>query len=606
MRFRFAVALLSATVAPAASAEPPAQTLIRNVSVFDGERSLGRHAVLIAGDRIADPDYRGTPNAKMRIVDGTGKTLLPGLIDSHVHAFQGLADPLLFGVTTQLDMFAAPQGVRPVRAKMDAGTNTDAADLYSAGILATVPGGHGTEYGFPIPTLTTPAQADAWVAARIAEGSDYIKIVDEPGTIIGRAIPTLDIATIRALVVAAHKRSKLAVVHAQTLATATESIEAGADGLAHLFADVDGGAAFAALAKKRGVFIVPTCTVLESFAGRAGSATLLAAPGFAGLLSKDAVNALKGAIGSDRSAKLDTIEAANLGALVKAGVPILAGTDSGNPGTWYGISLHRELQLLVKGGLTASQALTAATAAPARAFRLTDRGRIAKGLKADLLLVDGDPTSNIAATQAIAEIWKDGVSANGLRAARRGELAAAAAAGPAPIALPADGNILRVTKAADGQPVLTAAFGRGWGTTTDSIAGGKSVVTLAMGGATPNGQPSLAMTGTLNEGFIAPWAGVAFNPGEKPFAQTNLTNATALRFMARGQGKRFSVFGFTAGGGIPPTADFPVTADWSEVTVRFADIKGFDPAAARLLTINANGELGPFRLEIADVRLVKE
>jgi imidazolonepropionase-like amidohydrolase len=607
MRFRdFTPLLLAATALPAIAA-PPAQTLIRDVAVFDGVRSTGRHAVLIAGDRIVDPDFRGKPTAAMRIVDGTGKTLLPGLIDAHVHAFQGLADPLLFGVTTQLDMFSVPQSFRPVRAQMDAGKNTGAADLYSAGILATVPGGHGTEYGVPIPTLRSPAEADAWVAARIAEGSDYIKIVDEPGTIIGRALPTLDVATIRALVTAAHKRGKLAVVHAQTLATATESIEAGADGLAHLFADKDGGAAFAALAKRRGVFIVPTYTVLESVAGRAGSATLLSAPGFAGLLPKDAIAALQGAAGTDRSAQLDPIEAANLGALVKAGVPILAGTDAGNSGTWYGISLHRELQLLVKGGLTPAQALTAATAAPARAFRLADRGRIAKGLKADLVLVEGDPTTNIDATQAIVEIWKDGQSANALRTARRAELAAAAsAAASAAIALPADGRILSVTKGADGKPVLASPFGRGWSSTTDSIAGGNSTVTFAMGDAAPDGQASLVMTGALNDGFIAPWAGVGFNPGAQPFAQTNLTNATALRFMVRGEGKRFSVFAFTAAGGLPPTANFAVTAAWAEVTVRFAAIKGFDPALARLLSINVTGATGPFRLEIANVRLVKE
>jgi len=74
--------------------------------------------------------------------------------------------------------------------------------------------------------------------------------------------------------------------------------------------------------------------------------------------------------------------------LSRAGVPILAGTDAPNPGTAHGASLHRELELLVSAGLTPTQALAAATSVPARIFGLKDRGRIAPGLRADLLLVD--------------------------------------------------------------------------------------------------------------------------------------------------------------------------------------------------------------------------
>jgi imidazolonepropionase-like amidohydrolase len=89
-------------------------------------------------------------------------------------------------------------------------------------------------------------------------------------------------------------------------------------------------------------------------------------------------------------------------------VPILAGTDAPSPGQTYGASIHGELQLLVGVGLTPIQALTAATAAGARAFRLTDRGRIREGLRADLVLVDGDPTINTLDTRRIVVVWKRG------------------------------------------------------------------------------------------------------------------------------------------------------------------------------------------------------
>jgi imidazolonepropionase-like amidohydrolase len=589
--------------ATAAVAEPP--TLIQNVLVFDGERSLGQRSVLIDAGKIADPDFKGKPKPGTRIVDGKGKTLLPGLIDGHVHAFAGLDTPLLFGVTTQMDMFMPPQATKEARAATKRGTNLAVADLYSAGYLATVPKGHGTQFGSPVPTLTSPAEADAWVAARVAEGSDYIKIVNEPGTSFGAKLPTLDSATIKALIIAAHKRGKLAVVHVQNLDAATDAVNSGADGLVHLFSDKDGGMAFAQLAKARGVFITPTYTVFEAFAGRAGSAALLDHPGLTGLLPKSAVETVKQSFGPDRSSTLDATESANIGALLKAGVPILAGTDSGNPGTYYGISMHRELELLVKAGLTPIQALTAATAAPAMAYRLADRGRIAKGLKADLLLVDGDPTVTITATRNIVEIWKGGQSANPLRVIRRRELAKIASGGYPPVALPADGRIASFATVA-GKVEIKSPFGLGWTTNTDAIMGGGSTVTTSVAGTAPGGQTVLQMKGDVKPGAFAQWAGVAFNPAAAQFGPTNLSPAKALRLWVRGQGAGFGVMGFSEKGGQRPAlAKMPVTADWSEVTVKFSEMQGFDGSAATMLLIGAL-QPGAYTLEIADVRLITE
>ena len=98
-------------------------------------------------------------------------------------------------------------------------------------------------------------------------------------------------------------------------------------------------------------------------------------------------------------------------ALHRAGVPILAGTDAagvGVLGTAHGISLHGELRLLVQAGLTPLEALRAATSVPARHFGFTDRGRLAPGLQADFLLVEGDPTANIDDTLSIRGIWRRG------------------------------------------------------------------------------------------------------------------------------------------------------------------------------------------------------
>jgi len=95
--------------------------------------------------------------------------------------------------------------------------------------------------------------------------------------------------------------------------------------------------------------------------------------------------------------------------LSAANVPILAGTDVGNSGTAPGASLHGELEYLVEAGLTPTQALVAATSATATAFKLVDRGRIAAGLRADLVLVNGNPADDIRVTRDIVAVWKLGV-----------------------------------------------------------------------------------------------------------------------------------------------------------------------------------------------------
>ena len=85
------------------------------------------------------------------------------------------------------------------------------------------------------------------------------------------------------------------------------------------------------------------------------------------------------------------------------------GTDAPNPDTSYGVSLHQELLLLTECGLSAEEALRAATSGPAREFGLIDRGRIENGRRADLLLVKGDPTKDIRATRDIVGVWKAGI-----------------------------------------------------------------------------------------------------------------------------------------------------------------------------------------------------
>jgi imidazolonepropionase-like amidohydrolase len=109
-----------------------------------------------------------------------------------------------------------------------------------------------------------------------------------------------------------------------------------------------------------------------------------------------------------------TAARASVAALHRAGVPVLAGTDAnaapGAPASVpYGEGLHRELELLVEAGLSTVEALRAATVLAARYFNLGHRGAIETGLRADLVLLDGDPLVDIRATRRIRRVWCHGV-----------------------------------------------------------------------------------------------------------------------------------------------------------------------------------------------------
>ena len=154
---------------------------IRDVRVFDGERFVDGMTVRVRDGLIADVGADVALPAGMDAIDGRGRTLLPGLIDGHVHTWgDARRDALRFGVTTMLDMFSDPAQLPDARREReDPASPAVAADLYSAGLLATADGGHGTQFGIAVPVLRAPADAGAWVDARVAEGSDWIKLVRE-------------------------------------------------------------------------------------------------------------------------------------------------------------------------------------------------------------------------------------------------------------------------------------------------------------------------------------------------------------------------------------------------------------------------------------------
>jgi imidazolonepropionase-like amidohydrolase len=578
-----------AAAAKLPAAPPPHATLaITHVRVFDGERVVPDATVLVDGERIVAVGAGLAAPAEATAVDGNGKTLLPGLIDAHVHAYEKgvLEQALAFGVTTALDMFMSPESTKLLRAD----ASPDHADLRSAGILATAPNGHGTEYGFAIPTLSRPDEAQAWVDARVAEGSDYIKIVFDDGRAYKHPIPTLDTPTFAAIVAAAHKDAKLAVVHIGDYDHARLAIDNGADGLVHLFRDRLPEPDFGAFVAKHRAFVTPTIVVSQGLYGV--KTTLAKQPFVAGMLPPRALATLDARFRFTAVGEPGVIPA-TIQQLRDAGVAILCGTDAPNPGTAFGASMHEELALLVEAGLSPTAALTAATANPAARFGRTDRGRIAPGLRADLLLVEGDPTTDITATRGIVDIWRGGHRFD--RDAYRKHVAEATETA---VARAPSGDLGLIS---DFETGVTAKVGQDWISSADP--GSRATIGTAPGAHGSRG--GLGIEGDLVPGGRpASWAGALWSPGTSQFQPADISAKKGFTFLAKGDGKTYTVMVFATRNGFQPTVQtFKPGPKFAPVHFTWSQFRGLDGKDITAILVGQAATPGLFHLSVDDFAL---
>jgi imidazolonepropionase-like amidohydrolase len=383
-----------------------AATTIVNAKVFDGTKSQDWTSVRFADGLVTKCSIASAAQDGDEVIDARGGTVLPGLIDAHVHLVPGaLAQSLTFGVTTVLDMFSKPDLV--ARAKEEAGSRPDVADVRSSGVGATAPDGHPSLIYAPFPTLTRADQAEQFVAERIAEGSDYLKIFSG----IRGLWPSLDSETIQALVTAAHARGLLVVAHVSSTA-GVEVVSASVDVVAHVPANAELDRVLVERMAEARLVVGPTLATIENTLVEPGGAAVAEDQRLAEALGDAWVRRLTSKVSGSLGREMPPYSQAedNVRRLADAGIALLAGTDAPNPGTVFGASLHRELELLVRCGISPAQALAAATAEPARVFGLADRGRVAAGQRADLVLVSGDPLTDITATRAIERIWRGGTA----------------------------------------------------------------------------------------------------------------------------------------------------------------------------------------------------
>lgn len=435
------------------------RTIIHSVTIFDGLEAEANSTVvfdnangLIESISSSTSDYHA--NEGDDVIDGSGCTVIPGLIDAHVHV-HGLhvpdgADPsevtkqpLRAGVTTICDMHSPPSEVHKIwqlsdeevaeARKRGHSGRVSMTDVKSSLLAATIKGG----WPKPIvlsqnPTPELIAAVDKWpnvtvetaadyVQSTKAQGAHYIKLMQEDCCSMAwetGSVPSASMELQEAVVDASRKHGLKVYAHATNLKDTMSVLRAGVDGLTHTFYDQPPTQELVELYKKTGACLIPTLVVLSSLTGEAQDDR----DKFAELGAKYGVivdDGTRGIIQASAALASPTAKLQHawdsVRVLKQAGIDIVAGTDSllGLHGTAMGASLWMELDQYVKQcGLTAAEALSSATAVSARRFGFEDRGEVKIGKRADLLLVKGEPHVNIEhlwTGEGVVGVWKQGI-----------------------------------------------------------------------------------------------------------------------------------------------------------------------------------------------------
>lgn len=416
-------------------------TVLRGMTVWDGlGNRIEQARVVLVGSQIQSvgPDEDAVPDGAT-VVDLAGRYLVPGLIDSHVHiggsaggnvsmeefmparTIRDLQTYLAFGVTAFVSLTDNPRDMVALRRAVEAG-EMRAPRPFFAGASVTAPDGHPAARFQMVPGIaeimtrqvTTPDEAREAVNALADLGVDLIKLVLEGGS-AENPLPTLPEPALRAAIATAQARGLSTTVHVDTDANARLAIDAGAKGLEHVPADLSDETI--ALMAEWGITLTPTLAVADAF--RRVSTPDLTLDTLAqqwvspavleSLASPRAWFVQARQQASFREAMARQFEAAQsaMQRAIAGGVTILAGSDAGNPATFHGLGLLRELELLVEAGLTPEAALQAATSSAADRLGYMG-GRIAPAAPADLLILNADPTADIRALRDVYAVYWQG------------------------------------------------------------------------------------------------------------------------------------------------------------------------------------------------------
>lgn len=367
-----------------------------------GKPPIPNSVVVIEGDRIVSAGARSTTKipANAKLIDVSGRFLLPGLWDMHSHLYQVEFGPtyLAAGITT----------ARDVGNDIEFGTALRDATKQKRGLgprmlLAGYIDGKNEDHTFDV-QVETPDEARAAVRHYKEAGYEQIKIRNN-----------VKLETLKVICAEAHRLGMTVTGHVPDGMNALQAVEAGMDQLNHInyvltgffpkrnrnnppvSINLEAPSIKYALKffKEHGTVIDPTAAVLELMLRPMNVAIASFEPGVTKVAPELIVQINKKGGPAEEAEGLVLVINMLLklvGALHHAGVPIVAGTDVGVPGH----TLYRELELYVKAGLTPLEAIQAATITPARVMKLDNEvGTIEPGKRADLIVVDANPLGNI-------------------------------------------------------------------------------------------------------------------------------------------------------------------------------------------------------------------
>ncbi|MCS6295478.1 MAG: amidohydrolase family protein [Nitrospira sp.] len=372
---------------------------IRQIRILDGQgRKIERGTVVIEGDRIVavGPDDTIRLPRGTRRIDGRGLTLLPGLIDCHVHFCLGAEADVVAaveresssvtllkaaelarrtvqaGFTTVRDVGFRDHAVFALKKAIESGL-TPGPRILAAGLAICMPGGHARFIGREADGVEAVRAA---VQDQLTAGAEVIKVIASGGVLTPGTSPDqaqMTVEELRAAVEVAATHGRHVAAHAHGASGMKNALRAGVHSIEHATLMDDEAAG---MMTQRGVYMVPTLSAL---------ATTAACPTGCGIpdsARSKARNMVKQHEKSFRSA-------------VRRGVPIALGTDAGTPFNHHGENAQ-ELERMVALGMTPMDAIMTSTSAAARLLRLSDEiGTIEAGKQADLLVVEGNPLRNI-------------------------------------------------------------------------------------------------------------------------------------------------------------------------------------------------------------------
>lgn len=230
--------------------------VFQNVNLFDGESYQTNVNIILDGDSIAEITTKNDWPGTSLVIDGQGKTILPPLLNAHVHAWEkdNLKEALHSGVFALFDMHTTDESANTLRQYRD---SLNYAYYFASGPGATVPGGHGTQYGITMPTIDSSVSPKQFVEDRIRNNADYIKILREP------SMATINFTQTQQVIDATHQSSKLCVAHVSILSDAMKLVSQNIDGFVHLWFDRQISKEQLDTLAKSKVFIIPTLYVTK-------------------------------------------------------------------------------------------------------------------------------------------------------------------------------------------------------------------------------------------------------------------------------------------------------------------------------------------------------